>query len=81
MTINLSPPQARREWLNEYQVQVRNFAGNTIPNFDAKWVAFKHSTQYNTDTGEYFLLAAASSVRCNILIFNTRHDFAHDALQ
>ena len=72
MTINLSPPQARRECLNENQVQVRNFAGNTIPNFDA---------QYNTDTGNYFLLAAASSVRCNILIFNTRHDFAHDALQ
>ena len=80
MTIDLSPSQARRKWLTENQEHVRRFAGDTIPNFDAKWNALKHSTEYTADTGDFFLPAATNSLQHSILIFNTRHEFAHDPI-
>ena len=80
MKIDLSPPEARRKWLTESHGQVKLFAGNTIPNFDAQWNALKYSTGYSADTGDYFLPAAANRLKCNILIVNTRHESAHDPI-
>ena len=72
--ISLSSAQARKQWLTENQENVKRFAGDTIFNFDITWEDLKHSTEYNSEAADFFLLAAATSLKRNIVIFNTNHE-------
>ena len=59
---------------------MRQFVGDAMLDFDTTWERLKHNTKYACEAADFFLLAAATSLRLNILIFNTDHPFAHDPI-